>query len=309
MDSLIGPMQQFIRYRQILTSAADPVLAVAAQGTVPPDSILIGSAAAALLLKDDPVLYPKLAAGLKHLGSLALRSQGGHMMPRLTDAAGGHRSAYYPFVVHLHLAAFDNRYEQLPESIGGACEDAIPDSLQPLRAVEDYSDHPPPPHCVDLVLWQALAIVEQAHLLQRDIDSEWVDGVVHQVLSLSNPHGSLLPDPPGSKSAIEDQTAWLDQERCALHALANLALITRNRSWSQRVEHAAVCLSGVLNKLGESQRMMPPWALFAFAWPEKTRTMADQMLVAASGEGAPVSNVLAAMLFADAVAAMASFNK
>ena len=59
MDSLIGPMQQFIRYRQILTSAADPVLAVAAQGTVPPDSILIGSAAAALLLKDDPDLYPK----------------------------------------------------------------------------------------------------------------------------------------------------------------------------------------------------------------------------------------------------------
>ena len=149
-----------------------------------------------------------------------------------------------------------------------------------------------------MVLWQALCIVEQAQLLKRDIDIEWIDAVVHQVISKSG-------GPPLHQRGEDESTdVWIEHEMTGLHALANLALATRNQAWSRRVQEIAMYHVGRKPAVNPAA---PPWALFAFAWSPSTREFAAQCMQSIERYRGAITP-LAAMLMADAAHAFGDFR-
>ncbi len=291
-------MCDFNRYRSTLTSLATEVLNAAMAGNTskgggPDRLVLMGAAAAKLMLEDDTALHGLLADGFRHLAKLGGRSPAVH-----SDPAGQFNDVYFPLVLHLHLAAFGQRYETLDSTTWGACEQAIPAALQAARQCEQYAQIPPDNDRVDVVLWQALCVLEQAQLLKRDIDAEWIDAVVHQILSKI--------DAPQLHQRNEDESidAWMGREMAGLHAMANLALATRNQAWARRVQKIAmyhVKRRPVVNAAD------PPWALFAFSWSQSTRAFAEQWMQSIQQHREAITP-LAAMLVADAANALGSFR-
>ena len=283
-------MSEFTRYREILSSRAGPCLRHWAAQPVPTDSITLGAAAAALMLDDDSSLHDNLADGFRHLA---------HCHDDLAVAQGRRRSAYHPFVLHLHLAAFASRYETLSVAQWSVCEQSIAAALAPAREAENYSDQPPPADRVDATLWQAVVIWEQAIVLKRDVDLEWVDGVVHQIVCRPGTEGSLHPRSPG-----ECDEAWWWSDRCGLHALANLALLGRNPAWTRRVEQVAMYHQAHAQS---AEAAAQPWALFGYAWSGRTRALADQQIRLVETTAGARLDVLAALLLADAAYSLAQF--
>lgn len=291
-------MHNFNRYRSTLISLATEVLNAAMSGNTskgdgPDRSVLMGAAAAKLMLEDDTALHGLLAEGFRHLAKLDGRSPAVH-----SDPTGQFNDVYFPLVLHLHLAAFGQRYETLSSTAWGACEQTIPSALRAARQCEQYAQMPPDNNQVGVVLWQALCVLEQAQLLKRDIDTEWIDAVVHQILSKID--ASQLHQ----RNEDESIEAWMGREMAGLHALANLALATRNQAWARRVQEIAihhVKRKPVVNAAD------PPWALFAFAWSQSTRAFAEQWMQSIQ-QHREVITPLAAMLVADAANAIGRFR-
>jgi len=125
------------------------------------DSVAMATAAAWLLLDDEPGRAGALVAGMKRLAEMGLpwssvgvtlgmtqvtsptkQSTNGPIM--LADTGGERRDVYHPLVLHLHLQAFSRQYESLPVSAWSACEDAVPEAVAPTREVEGWTETPPP---------------------------------------------------------------------------------------------------------------------------------------------------------------------
>ena len=141
---------------------------------------------------------------------------------------------------------------------------------------------------------------EQAKLLSRDIDAEWVDAVVHRIVERPGEGGSLHP-----RGGDDSLDAWTYRELCGLHALANLALLSRNLRWARRVQDVA---RYHMQTTQPDHVTSQPWALFAFLWNESTRPLAEQQLHDAAAAGGGRAGALAAMLLADAADALGRFE-
>lgn len=294
--------QDFNEYGRRLSAMALPALRTAAQAPGAPDSVTLGGAPAVLLLADEPTLYSALAGGFTALAALAQRA-GDLGYIRLRDQAGHTRDVYYPFVAHLHLAAFRKRYESLPVSVWGACEDAVLPIVEPLRLAENFTSTPPPAALSALVLWCSLCLFEEADVLSRDVDAEFVDSVVHSVIRRPGTDGALAP-----QGADESPDAWTYHELVGLHALANLALLRNDKDWAARVREIAQHHLAVTQPDHFTNQ---PWGVFAFAWNDSTRSFADQQVHDATAHAAMAGDgglsVMAAMLLADSAAAFARF--
>ncbi len=213
----------------------------------------------------------------------------------LCDEAHHTRDVYYPFALHLCLAAFHRRYESLPPKLWSACEQSLLEAVAPLRTVEGCAGKPPPANLTHLMLWHALCLAEQAKLLQRDIDLETVDAAVHTMIA-GNSAGPLH-----AQESDDSPDAWTWRELTGLHALANLALLRRNNAWAKRVEQIALYH---LEHTQPDNTTNQPWAVFAFLWSVKTRSFAEQQLHDATAHGIGLT---AGMLLADAANALAEF--
>jgi hypothetical protein len=190
----------------------------------------------------------------------------------------------------------------------------LPEAVAPARLIEAFTDAPPPLHRTALVLWQSLCLYEQAKLTSRDLDAEIADAVVGNIVRNPGRAGSLH-----LRGDDESPDAWTYRELTGLHALANLALRTRNRDWARRVEEVA---GHHYTRTQPDYVTYQPWALFAFAWPDRTRFFVDQQLhdvQAAAGAGGTGGaegeessggsglSVMAGLLLADAADALAAF--
>ena len=314
--------QEFSQYHAMLSDLAQPALNEALSNgrvlgvntTAPKQNakdadqaatILLGVTAAKLLLEDDPAMYPALGDGLRQLSRLgeAVDSSGQHALPRLVDTAGHGRDVYWPFVLHLHLAAFIRRYESLPSDLWGVCEEAVPVAVGPARWIEAYTSEPPPPESTAVVLWSALCLCEQAVIASRDVDVEWVESVVHHMVERPGTGGALHQRHEATSSEqSRSLDAWTYRELCGLHALANLALLRRNQVWAKHVERIAMYH---LEHTQPDNTTNQPWGVFGFLWSSKTRTMGQQQIHdAMAHRGGGQINVMAGMLLADAAAAL-----
>jgi hypothetical protein len=266
---------RFDRHRRLLCAVAARGFDAAAGGPAGSATLLEAAPAARLLIGDDSSLFEDLAAGFERLGH-AGGSEGAAPLA-FDDDAARLRALEQGLALHLHLAAFNRHYELMPASIWSACEARLPAAVDAARIIERYSESPPPRDATHLVLWLALCVLEQAVTLQRDVDVEWVDAVVHQTLTA-------------------------DLRPAGLHALANLALLRRNRTWARRVEAIALAAS----QPGSAAAPGPPWALFAFLWSPQTSAHAGRHIEdLAQRDEAP--DLLSAMLLADAAEALRSF--
>ena len=298
--------QKFSRYRQMLTQLAGDGLRAAAKTAPSADSVLIAVPAARLLLSDDVEAHAALVKGFDALARMGRAA--GRKTPKLREPDGHRRPIYHGLVLHLHLAAFNVRYEQLPRSAWSACEDRLPQAVEPARDIERYGDVPPPSDCVDLVLWQALCLLEQAEALRRDIDVELIDSVVHQAIQIDPAFASAGPNRPAPLHRREDGEAldaWTYRELCGLHALAHLALQRRSTTWARRLEQVA---RYHLEHTQPDYTTTQPWGVFAFLWPDQTETFADQQIHDATMHGGSCPGPVASLLLADAVHALEAFG-
>jgi len=319
------PAKEFSQYHEMVSRLAHSSLPKPPGQH--PSCAPLGTAPAHLLLNDDPQWYSSLAHGAAQLVQLAQSVGQDHATqpPRLTDHIGHHRPVYWPLVIHLHLAAFTLRYESLPQSLWGQCEDILPQLAHPARIIESYADTPAPPDQAAMVLWLALCLLEYAMLTSRDVDVELVDAVVYQVITRHGPDLSLHPqglDPTQPNSEPPGQASldwWTYTELSGLHALANLALVRRNKTWAKRVQEIAIYH---LNHSQPDHTTNQPWAVFAFLWSDQTCIFAEQQLhdATAHKQGSPTNTMptenqvnrigpLDGMLLADAAAALGAFEK
>ncbi len=239
-----------------------------------------------LLRADDPSRHPDLERGLAWLAATGFAAGDGLPDPALP------RALRHALLLHVHLGAFLARYESLTQRRWGASEHHALEAVAPVRRIERFSDVAPSSREVDVVLWQSLCVLDHARALGRDIDIEMVDGVVHHALS-------ALPIDTGT--ATGDQADDGPRELRALHALGNLALHRRNRSWARAMQTLAQHLSEAGTAATSPHR---PWAWFAFAWSGQPSTDAT------AGDGAaPPSppDPISCVLLADTAHALGSF--
>lgn len=306
--------REFSRYRELLTRLAWPTLRDAAAGARDSGpSVTRGAPAAALLLRDDTAMHPDLARGVELLASLAGPAYSPPIAapapadPALRDHAGHSRKIYYPFVLHLHLAAAQARRASLGPGVFDALAAAIPAAVAPARRLEAHVDAPPAPALTTLTLWNALCLLDAATLLEgregaATVDASMIDAAVEQIIARPGPDGSLHP-----RDAEESLDAWTYRELSGLHALAGLALARRHAEWSARVEQVAL---HHLENTQPDHTTSQPWGLFAFLWSPRTRMFAEQQVHDATAQGTLETGglgTLSAMLLADAVASLDAF--
>jgi hypothetical protein len=219
----------------------------------------------------------------------------------LADGAGHTRDIYHPLAVHLCLAAFHRHYESVAPALWAAAEQALLEMVAPLRLVEHFTDARPPAALVPLILWQALGLAEQAALLSRDIDLEMVDSAVQAIVDDDGEGNGALH----GLSETDSLDTWTYRELVGLHALAALALKRRNGAWAKRVEQVALFH---LENTQPDNATNQPWGVFAFLWPVKTRSFAEQQLHDATAHAGGTVDPLAAMLLADAADCLAEFG-
>ena len=287
-------------------------------------SVLWGVSAARLLLDPphDRALFYAMASGLSRLSSLA-RGAGtggvggagelvtGGSLLALRGPHGETRDVYHPLVLHLNLRAFLKHYETLPVSAWSACESTLDDAVAPMRGIEQFAGEDAPADATALVLWRALCVLDQALLTKRDVDVELVDAVVHRLLARPGHGGSLHPFDDGPDG--ESLDAWTYRELVGVHALANLALLRRNKTWAARVREVT---RFHLENTQPDNTTSQPWGVFAFMWSPETRSFAQQQIHDATaaramtqiGEEGSGVNPLSAMLLADAFDAMLMFG-
>lgn len=295
--------QEFTQYHRMVSTLARPVLARAADMPLPPmrawEAPLALAAPAGAVLIGEPMDEPAVVDGCIRLAELAGASLivGQPAMLRAPDGHG--RSMYHPFALHLFLAAFRQQYEQMSDTGWAACEEWLSPAVSASRYVESFADSPPPMDEAATVLWHALCVYEHGLLMSRDTDIEWVDGVVHSILDQPNTTGSLLP-----QSAEDAIDLWMFQEMVALHALTNLALLSRRAAWSARVAKVA---AHHMEHFQPDYTTSQPWGLMAFVWTKRT-SYADQQMHDAQtyGEMGQVS-LVSALLLSDAARAMRLF--
>ncbi len=296
--------QKFNRYHRLLATLAGDGLRAASQLHTTPDSVLIGVPAARMLLADAAATASDLVAGFDRLSRMGRAA--GARTPMMGEPDGHRRPVYHGLVLHLHIAAFNFCYEQLPRSAWSACEDRLPDAVEPARDIEQYADVPPPADRVDLVLWQALCLFEQAEALCRDADIELIDSVVHQAIHIAPPDTAASAGQPlHPRRDGEALDAWTYRELCGMHALANLAIQRRNTSWARRLEQAA---RYHLEHTQPDYTTTQPWGVFAFLWPDQTETFAEQQIHDATMEGGACPGPVASLLLADAAHALRAFD-
>lgn len=295
-------------YHSLVADLAGRVLDAAGQvvgGATPvtADSVALGVPAARLLLTGEAALHHALVAGFRTLAGIGRSAATTGLMPMMRTAMGDRRPIYHPLVLHLHLAAFEKAYEEMPAGLWSACEDAIPDAIAPSRSIETWADTPPPHDQVDQVLWHSLCVLEQASLLSRDVDVELVESVVHAALSQPGPAGALHP-----YESDDSPDAWTYRELTGLHALANLALRRRNQTWARRVQEVAMYH---LDHTQPDYTTYEPWAVFAFAWSPATSLFADQQLHDVQthlAAGGPMTGIVPGLLLTDAAYALGQFT-
>lgn len=241
-------------------------------------SVTLGAPAARLLLSPHAPAAPARASAAE-LARLLREHAIGPI--KFADTFGFSRPAYYPLLVHLHLAA-------LPEA--GDLAEQVAAQADGVAGVPDAS----------LRLWWALCLDEAGEQLQQDAIRRHAAGVVAAVADAPGDAGSLH-----RREGLDDLLdAWTFRELVGLHALAWMAIRTGNATWARRAAEIAVAHQAVTQP---DYTTYQPWGVFAFLFTPETTLFADQQLhdtatnlhVERGGAG-----LVPGLLLADAAAAL-----
>ena len=244
----------FNEYRLIVTG----LLGETPKGDALNEDLSTLFAIAKLMLKDNAEIHQSLIDGLKSLAD----KQEIASLPK--------RPCYPLLALHVHLAAFENCYLNLPDRIWENATDTFEKLAAPLRVIESYRDAPPPHMSTEVVLWQAYCLLEIGTIRHFDSDIELAHAVIDQIVDRPVDDNPLTEQDPE-----ESRDGWTYRELIGMHALANAALYDHNEKWASRVE-----LIGVhhLYNTQPDHCTSEPWGLFGFLWSEESRMFGVQQI-------------------------------
>ena len=236
---------QFSRYRAIVRQMASDCLA-AADLPPSPGSLTLALPAARWLLGQR-----------EQAGSIeqSIDDLTTNPNPRLHDSFDHSRAVYHPLAIHLLLLATREHDEPVPPAL-----------LDHIGKLDLAPLHPTDPgQTMAATLWHALCVIEA-----NDARAADARAAVEQII-----------DRPGSENALHERSLddlldwWTYHELTGLHALANLAAVTGNDRWQNRVDEIAEY--HLLNSQPDNTTTQP-WAVFAFLARLETMIFVDQQL-------------------------------
>ena len=218
------------------------------------------------------------------------------------DRAGHHRPHYRGLLFYAAFQTFHLAYETLPTSAFGKWEeglrpwaDMIESQLTQLDLtatsdVETESAISSIParkgSAATDAAWQALALHVAGKLYVRDAWTDLASDLFGKLTKSQQPTGAFLATTP----ADNPETHWY-HELILLHAAASYAVQTEDRPLAAAV---AKNTQYHLSNTQPDHATTHPWALFAFVWDPAARSLADQVLHAASTNPSPLTSILLA---------------
>lgn len=253
----------FSRYGQMMRDMGKGILGGISDGG---DGLGLALGSGKLLL-DEEVGFEVIGDGLQGLAGMRKAGDG---KVWLKDGAGHSRDVYFPFAVHVCLAAYERCYERMSSGEWGRCEALVEEVGGLIRGCERYGHYPPSVEDTSLVLWEAFCLAQIGKFAQRDVDLEMVEGIVHHIIERPGKDGSLH-----ELEADVTLDAWTYRELTGMHALAGLALLMRNKAWSKRVEEIGRYHEEHTQPDNTTNQ---PWGIFGFLWSQETVMFGEQQL-------------------------------
>jgi hypothetical protein len=217
----------------------------------------------------------------------------------VVDRRGHHRPVYRGLLVYAWLQAYRLAYETMPRDAFGRWEEGLRpwcDLLENLIGDVEWFDGPTPAGrgaTIAEAAWMALALHVAGKVFVRDAWTDLAGDVFGKVTRGQQDSGAFL-----TASARDNPETYWYHELVILHATASYAVQAEDRTAA-----AAVARNGEFH-LRETQpdhATTQPWGVFAFAWNPQTRSLADQVLHAASTQSAAGVDGVSLVLLADAV--------
>jgi len=219
----------------------------------------------------------------------------------VVDSSGHHRPVYRALLVYAWLQAYHLLYETLPRSEFGRWEEGLRPWCDLLEAELTQIAWPAGPipagrgSSATEAAWMALSLHVAGKIYIRDAWTDLAADTFGKITRAQAASGAFLT----ASRSDNPETHWY-HELVILHAAASFAVRAEDRTVA-----AAVARNTVFH-LKETQpdhATNQPWALFAFAWNEPTRLLADDLLHNANvlSTGASSPSGLSLILLADAL--------
>jgi len=237
-----------------------------------------------------------------------VRVAAGGVPPEWTvvDARGHRRPVYRPLLVYGWLQAFRHWYEVLPRADFVRWDEALRAWCDLLEAelgshrLSDTSTNAAEGYAVTESVWSALALFTAGRLFVRDAWTDLASDTFGRLTRGQTPLGTFLT--PG---ASDNPETWWYHELVLLHAAASYAVQAEDRTVASAVARAT---DFHVRETQPDHATSQPWGLFAFAWNERTRPVADQLLHAAAVNRPGGVDGVSLILLADALYCLRLFD-
>ena len=197
------------------------------------------------------------------------------------DSLGHHRPLYRPVTLYAWLAAYQIRYETLPQHEFGRWDEALRlwcDLLEAELGALDVAEAGNPASrgaSVAESAWTALALHLGGKVFVREA---WVDlagGIFGRLARGQRDDGAFLV----AAASDHPEAVWYN-ELTLLHATASYAVRSEDRTVAAAVARSARYLAA---EVQPDHATGQPWGIFPFIWSGvETSAMADQLLHSAS---------------------------
>ncbi len=224
----------------------------------------------------------------------------------IIDSGDHHRPVYLGLLIYSFLQTYRLTYETMSAGAFGKWEEGLRpwcDMLESELTNIDWPQHAMPANRGEVAaeaVWMALALFVAGKVFVRDA---WTD-------LASDTFGRLLRGKPNRSTFLaaspsdNPETFWY-HELVILHAAASYAVQAEDRTLAGAVARNAIFH---LSETQPDHATSQPWALFAFIWNPKTRSLADQMLHTASIQHPTRQDGITLMLLADALYCLKLFQ-
>ncbi len=219
----------------------------------------------------------------------------------VVDSSGHPRPVYRALLVFAWLSAYQLFYETLPRSDFGRWEEGLRPWCDLLEAELTQIAWPAGPmpagrgSSASEAAWIALALRLAGKIYIRDAWTDLAADTFGKIVRAQADNGAFLT----TTGSDNPETHWY-HELVILHAAASYAVRAEDRTVGAAVARNTLFH---LNEAQPDHATNQPWGIFAFAWNDKTRMLADDLLHNATvlGQTASSASGVSLILLADAL--------
>jgi hypothetical protein len=219
----------------------------------------------------------------------------------VVDSSGHHRPVYRAMLVFAWLSAYQLYYETLPRTEFGRWEEGLRPWCDLLEAELTQIAWPAGPmpagrgSSAAEAAWMALALHVAGKIYIRDAWKDLAADTFGKITRAQAASGAFLT----ATGSDNPETHWY-HELVILHAAASYAVRAEDRIVASAVARNTLFH---LNETQPDHATTQPWALFAFAWNNATRILADDLLHNATvlAQSAAQASGVSLILLADAL--------